>query len=85
MGDLPVVRGHTFVRVTSVFSVLDQQAVVLGYLKTAHPAHQFSAAKQYDKHSVNTGFSLTHFIKTQCAETVALKTFKTKYDLILKT
>lgn len=44
MGDLLVVRGHSFVRVTSVLGVLDQQTVVLGYLETAHPAHQFSAA-----------------------------------------
>lgn len=45
MGDLPVMSGQTFVRVTSVLGIFDQQTVVLGYLETTHSAHQFSAAK----------------------------------------
>lgn len=45
MGDLLVVRGQTFLRVTSVLGIFDQQTFILGYLETTHSAYQFSAAK----------------------------------------
>lgn len=45
IGDLLVMCGHAFLRITCVLGVFDHQAVVLGYLETAHSSHQFSAAK----------------------------------------
>lgn len=40
--------GHAVVRITCVLGVFHHQAVVLGYLETAHSSHQFRAAKVND-------------------------------------
>lgn len=42
---LLVMSGHARVGVPCIFGIFDHQAVVLGYLETAHSSHQFSAAE----------------------------------------